>query len=75
MVTLLNFIGSIADLIVGLVGYLIHVISDVIYMIGLLASIVLYFPSYITWVPPTIAGSITVIISLAVVYKIIGREG
>ena len=75
MQTLLDFFAGIGNSITAAFDFVISFFQDLIYMIKLLARIVTSIPSYFTWLPSSIFAVLSVIISLVVIYKILGREG
>lgn len=68
------FTGFI-DLVTFIVEYVIGMIEDIVYMVQLLGDIVLELPNYLGWLPTVVVTNFMLIISIVVIYKIIGREG
>lgn len=75
MGAIVDFFTGLADIIVSLVEFVFQTISDLVYMIGLLGSMIANLPAYFGWIPSAIVSSIMVIFSIVVIYKILGREG
>lgn len=75
MAALLDFFEGIGSVVVSLVDFLIQTIMDLVYIIGLLGSMIINLPEYFGWLPSAIVTSIITIFSIVVIYKILGREG
>lgn len=75
MNALLDFFKGIGDAIVAVFDFVISLFEDLIYMIKLLGQVVLNIPVYFSWLPAPVLALIVVIISIVVIYKILGREG
>lgn len=75
MQTLLDFFAGIGNAITAAFDFVISFFQDLIYMIKLLGKVVLNIPNYFTWLPAPALALLVLIISLVVVYKVLGREG
>lgn len=75
MEAVINFVKNIADVIVAVFDFLIGLIEDLVFMVGLLGQFVVNIPSYLAWLPGSVISIIVVIFSIVVIYKILGREG
>lgn len=75
MNALLDFLKGIGNAIVSVIDFVMGLFEDLVYMIKLLGQVVLNIPNYFSWLPPQILALIVLIISIVVVYKILGREG
>ena len=75
MGAIIDFLKGFVDIISSIVNFFISTIMDLVYMIGLLGSMLTNLPAYFGWIPSAIVSSILVIFSIVVIYKIIGREG
>ena len=75
MGAILDVLTGFIDLCIFIVDFVISTIRDLIYMVSLLGEITTNLPSYLGWLPSQILTNFLLIISIVVVYKIIGREG
>lgn len=75
MNALFDVLTGFIDLCIFIVDFVISTIRDLIYMVGLLGEITLQLPTYFGWLPSQILTHFLLIISIVVIYKIIGREG
>lgn len=70
-----DVVKQIGDFIASIVKFVIDMVEDLVYMVGLLGETVTKLPSYLNFLPATVTATITVIFSIVVIYKILGREG
>lgn len=75
MSAIFDVLTGFIDLCTFIVDFVISTIEDLVYMVGLLGEITLKLPDYLGWLPSSIVTHFLLIISIVVVYKIIGREG
>lgn len=75
MKDILEFFKGIATAITTLIDFVIDMISDLVYVVGLLGEFVVQIPSYFSWLPGAAVALIVTIFAIVVIYKIIGREG
>lgn len=75
MNALLDFLKGIGNAIVSVIDFVMGLFEDLVYMIKLLGQVVLNIPNYFSWLPPQILALVVLIISIVVIYKILGREG
>ena len=75
MDAILKFFQGIGNAIISVIDFVIGLFKDLIYMIQLLGQVVLNLPSYFSWLPTQLLSIFLVIISVVVIYKILGREG
>lgn len=75
MQSIYNALLSFFDLIGSLVEFIIDMIKDLVYVIGLLGEMIAKIPQYIGWLPSNAILLITTVFSIVVIYKILGREG
>lgn len=75
MDVIISFFRTIADYVVFLVEFVIGTITDLVYMTQLMGEIIIFLPDYLGWLPSAIVTFVMLIISIVVIYKIIGREG
>lgn len=75
MNVLIDFFKGVGQAITSVIDFVISLFQDLIYMIKLLGQVILNIPNYFSWLPSDIVTLIFLIISIVVVYKILGREG
>lgn len=75
MQALIDFFVTLGDVIVSLVEFIISFISDLIFVIGLLGSLILKIPMLFAWFPSAFVSLLITIFGIVVIYKILGREG
>lgn len=75
MNALLNFIKGIGNAIVSVIDFVMGLFEDLVYMIKLLGQVILNIPNYFSWLPSQVLSLIVIIITVVVIYKILGREG
>ena len=57
------------------IDFLIDTVEGIAYVVQLTAKFLAALPSYFGWMPPTIKTLCIMVFSIAVTYKILGREG
>lgn len=72
---MLDYIKGIADAVISVVNFIVNLFKDLVYMIELLVNVVGNIPSYFSWLPAELLLIIVALISVVVIYKILGREG
>lgn len=75
MQTIVDFLSSIGNVIVTAYEFLVDTINGVVYVVRILAYFVGNIPYYFEWLPSEFVTIVVMIFSVAVVYKILGREG
>lgn len=70
-----NTLKNIADFFVSVWNFIINLFREIGYMVKFLGEIVATIPSYFTWLPPTVLVLLLLVVSIIVIYKVIGREG
>lgn len=75
MNALIDFIKGIGEAIVSVTDFVMGLFEDLVYMIKLLGQVILNIPYYFSWLPSEVLALIVLIVSIVVVYKILGREG
>lgn len=69
-----NILKSIADFFTSVVSFVLNLVSDTIYVVGLLAKAIVDIPKYLSFLPPVILAVLISTFSIVVIYKILGRE-
>lgn len=75
MQTIVDFLSSIGNVIVTAYEFLVDTINGIVYVVRILAYFVSNIPYYFEWLPTEFVTIVVMIFSIAVVYKILGREG
>lgn len=73
--TIKDFFLGIAEVVTGLIDFVIGFIEDIIYVVTLCGAFVLKIPTLFSWLPAPAIAIIVIIFGIVVVYKITGREG
>lgn len=75
MTAVFDVLAAIADAIVGVFDFVVSFLTDLVYIVQLIGSILLQIPGFFTsWLPPGLATLLVLIISVAAIYKIAGRD-
>lgn len=74
MDALFQILSSIGDAIVGVIDFVVSFFMDLVYIVQLIGSILLQIPSFFSWLPAGLSTLIILIITVASVYKIAGRD-
>lgn len=75
---LLNFLKEIGNYFVAIWDFLTGLISDIVYVIKLLSSLPFGFQDasvFFGWLPSSIVVFLVGLMAVAIIYKILGREG
>lgn len=72
---ILSFFRGIGDAIVAVIDFVISFFADIVYLIQLLGKALASLPGYIDWLPAEMVTLLIVLLSVVVIYKILGREG
>lgn len=75
MSAIIDFFSSIADGISAVFDFLIGIVKDLVYIVKLTAKFLASIPSYFSWLPGEVFAILAIILSVVVIYKILGREG
>lgn len=75
MGAIIDFFEGIAKAISTAIDFLVSTLRDLVYVIQLLGKFLLSIPSYLGWLPTSIVSIIVLIFTIAVLYKILGRDG
>lgn len=75
MQAIFDFLNAISTILDGIGNFLTNLITEIVYVVRITSSVLDQIPSIFNWLPSTIASMILLILGVAVVYKVIGREG
>lgn len=73
MNAIISFLGGIGSAITSAFGFLLDLVLDLVYVVRLLGRLLRAIPMFLSWLPPPILVIVTAAISVAVIFKIIGR--
>lgn len=73
MNAIFSWLGGLGEAISGAFGFLLDLVLDLVYVVQLIGRFVRLIPVYFSWLPPQLLAIVAVAISVAVVFKIIGR--
>lgn len=74
MGAIFDFISGIADGVSAAIEFLGGLISDLAYVVTLIAETVTSIPTYFSWLPAPVLALLTSILAVVVIYKILGRD-
>lgn len=74
MQAILDFLGSIGEAIVAAFDFLVSLIMDLVYLVQLTGKMLAQVPMYFAWLPPGMTALLISAITIAVLFKIIGRD-
>lgn len=72
---IMDFLSGLGDLIGSLVDFVFGMIQDLLYVIGLLGTMILKIPQMVGWLPSACITLVVTTFTIVVIYKILGREG
>lgn len=75
MDAIIKFFTGIGDAITSIIDFVISFFSDFLTFLQLLAKVPQYVLDSLRWLPPQFLTMITLLISIVILYKILGREG
>lgn len=74
MTAIIDFLTGIADGVVAAIDFLQGLIEDLLYVAQTLAVVLVEMPTYLSFLPSEILASILALLSIVVIYKILGRD-
>ena len=75
MQAIMEFLTGLGELIGSLVSFVFGIVKDLLYVIGLLGSLIVKIPDMIGFLPSAAITLVVTTFSVVLIYKIIGREG
>lgn len=72
---MLDFLSGIGDMFLALWDYMLQTLEELWAMIQILGNVVAQIPSYFSWLPGAIVEIIGATLAVAVLYKVLGRDG
>lgn len=73
MNALFSWLGGLGSAVSGAFEFLLDLVLDLVYVVQLIGRFVRLIPVYFSWLPPQLLAIVVVAISVAVIFKIIGR--
>lgn len=71
---IIEFFTGIGNAITSALHYLLSIIQDTVYVVSLLGQFLISIPTYFTWMPEQILVLITLLLTIAIIMKILGRS-
>lgn len=75
MNAIITFFEGIVGAITGAIDFLIGFFEDIVYIVKITGKFVLEIPNYLAWLPAPVLVIVVVVFGVAVIYKVMGREG
>lgn len=75
MDAVVSFFKGIGSAIVAVFDFIISFFGDLIYIIRLLGNLLANIPSLFSWMPDQLSALLITLVSIVIIYKILGREG
>ena len=75
MQAIFNWLQGFTEIIGSLVNFVIDIVSDLLYVITLLGSLLVKIPSMVGWLPSACITLVVTLFAVVLIYKIVGREG
>lgn len=75
MQAIFNWLQGFTEIIGALVNFVIDVVSDLLYVITLLGSLLVKIPFMFSWLPSACVVLVVTVFAVVLIYKIVGREG
>lgn len=73
MGAIIDFFTGLVNTISAVIDFVISFFQDLVYVIGMLGSLLLELPSYFTWLPSACITLVITTFSIVVIYKVLGR--
>lgn len=75
MKVIFSYFTTLIDSIVALIEFLISLLRDVVYLVGLLAEMLPVSHSFFTWLPAGLTATLGMTLAVVVVLRVLGRDG
>lgn len=73
MGAIIDFFTGLASTVSAVIDFVISFFQDLIYIIGMLGTLLLELPSYFGWLPSVCFTLVITTFSIVVIYKVLGR--
>lgn len=74
MGALIDFFVGLGETIGSIIGFVIDMVGDLLYVIALLGKFILEIPGYFMWLPNEIVALLVTAFGIVVVYMILNRK-
>lgn len=74
MDAIISFLEGIGSAITGFFAFVASLISDLVYLVSLTGKALAAIPSMVAWLPAPVLALLTTCITVAVLYKVLGRD-
>lgn len=74
MQALVSFVEGIGSAIGAFFGFVASLISDIVYLVQLTGRMLAQIPGYFSWLPAPVLAVLVTAVTIAVLYKVLGRE-
>lgn len=74
MDAIVNFFVGLGETISSIIGFVIDLVGDLLYVIALLGKFVIEIPSYFLWLPDAIVALLVTAFGIVVIYMILNRK-
>lgn len=72
---LFEIIHSVLDFLGLFWTYIFEIGREMVFVVELLGSFFVHIPAYFSWLPEALVSVLITLISIVIVYKVLGREG
>lgn len=73
MNAIISFLGGLGTAISGIFDFLLDIVFDLVYVVQLLGRFLGMIPTFFGWLPPELLAIVAAALSIAVIFKILGR--
>lgn len=70
-----KFLETIGQAFMAVIDFVVKMVQDLIFIVEMLAELAPQIPAWYTWFPPVLWYTFGLCISVAIVFKIVGRDG
>lgn len=74
MQAVIDFFGTIGSIISTVIDFVIGLFQDLLFLIQLLGNMLANIDTYLSFLPTAAVTSVVLIFSIAIIFKILGRE-
>lgn len=74
MTFIMDILGTIGEVIVGIIDFVVSFFTDLVYIVQLIGAILSQIPSFFSWLPSELMTIMILAITVAAIYKIAGRD-
>lgn len=74
MDALIGFFEGIGSAISGFFSFVFSLVGDIVYLVQLTGRMLAQIPAFLAWLPPGVSAILLTAITIAVLYKVLGRD-